>query len=257
METAPNSVPLFTFTAPTGSKYTIREQNGNDDDIISNSVEAENLMNISRFISAIVVETDVMGTPRVITAEEAHNLPSLDRYCILLQSRIFSYEKELEFTEDWGDKGEIEYTQDLTKYLFDYSKDPTEEELNEKPFAIPYYPNGKNIKDLEIVTKSGKEMLIDIFTGAGEAQVINLPLDKATKNATIIARNLRLLVNGKYEKVTNFKLFSTRDMREIRKFINENDPVFEGYTELKHPSTNEVRRRYLLSLDSFFYPGED
>ena len=64
-------------------------------DIISNSVEAENLMNISRFISAIVIETDVMGTPRTITAEEAHNLPSLDRYCILLQSRIFSYEKEL------------------------------------------------------------------------------------------------------------------------------------------------------------------
>ena len=257
METTPTSVPLFSFIAPSGSSYTIREQNGNDDDIISNAVEAENLMNISRFIAAIVESTDIMGTPRKLTAQEAHNLPSLDRYCILMQSRIFSYGSELEFTEEWGDKQEVEYTQDLHTYLFDYGEDPTEEGLNEKPFAIPYYPNGKKVKDLTFATRSGKDLKLDLMNGAGEAFVVNLPLEKQTKNSTILARNLQLMVDGKWETVQNFSLFSTKDMSDIRKFINENDPVFEGFTELVNPLTKQVKRRYLLTINSFFYPGED
>lgn len=46
------------FTVPSGYKYTIREQNGADDDILSNPVEAATLKNISRFIAAIVINTD-------------------------------------------------------------------------------------------------------------------------------------------------------------------------------------------------------
>ena len=256
METTPSQPIVHTFIAPSGSKYTIREQNGNDDDIISNAVEAGSLMNISRFIAAIVEETDVMGTPRRITAGEAHNLPSLDRYCVLIQSRIFSYGEELEFTEDWGEGGLVEYTQDLNNFLFNYGEEPTEEELSTKPFAIPYYPNGMAFKDIEFTTRSGKELMIDNMTGAAEAFVINLPLEKATKNSTIIARNLRLLVDGKYEKVKNFSLFSPKDMQDIRTHISENDPSFEGFTELKYPNSNETKKRYILSIDSFFYPGE-
>ena len=47
-----------TFTAPSGYEYTIREQNGADDDILSNPSEASTLINISRFIAGIVIDTN-------------------------------------------------------------------------------------------------------------------------------------------------------------------------------------------------------
>lgn len=256
METLSNT-PVFKFTAPSGFKYTIREQNGNDDDILSNYMEAENLMNISRFISAIIVETDFMGKNGRITPEEAHKIPSLDRYCIIFQSRILSYGPELEFKEDWGEKlGVVEYEQNLRDFLFNYNETPSKEELLEKPSAIPYYPLGKDIRELEFSTSSGKKLKIDILTGEGESFIVNLPPQKQTKNSALIARNLMLLVENKWEKVTNFAMFSPRDMMEIRTFIRDNDPIFEGTTEITHPGTGAVKTAYILAIDSFFYPWE-
>ena len=254
----PSTINTFKFTAPSGHYYVIREQNGNDDDILSNYTDAENLMNITKFISAIVVETDFVGGNGRLTPEEAHKIPSLDRYCILFQSRIFSYGPELEFKEDWGEKlSTVEYTQDLTDFVFqDYGKEPTSEELKNKPDAIPYYPYGKLIEGLDITLESGKELKMDVLTGEGEAFIVNLPPQKQTKNASLMARNLRLKVDGKFEKVTNFSMFTPKDMMEIRSFVRDYDPIFEGVTEITHPSTGATRTKYIMGIDSFFYPWE-
>lgn len=245
------------FYVPSGHRYTIREQNGNDDDIISNSVEAMSLMNISRFIAAIVVKTSASESG-VLTAEQAHRLPSLDRYCILLNSRIFSFGPELEFTEKWGGNlGEVEYSQNLNEFLFkDYSVTPESDELLAKPQAIPYYPMQGRVTDLEFTTSSGKTLKVDILTGEGESWVINLPLNKQTRNSNLMARNLRLEVNGKFEKVTNFSSFSPNDMKEIRTFVRENDPEWTGVTTITHPETGESRKKYIFAIEDFFYPGE-
>lgn len=246
------------FVAPSGYTYTIREQNGADDDILSNPVEALTLRNISAFIAAIVVNTDFTANGK-LTVDQAHNLPSLDRYCILLNSRIFSISNEVEFEHDWGKElgGVVNYTQDLEDYLFDYSKLPTEEELAEKPHAIPYYPNGKKIKDIQFSTTSGKDIMFDCLTAVGESMVINLPKEKRTKNQELIARNIRLKVGEKYEKVSSFHLFSVKDMMEIRKAIFELDPVFDGICELQNPNDpNLVEPISIVAIKDFFYPGE-
>ena len=93
-----------TFTAPSGYEYTIREQNGADDDILSNPSEASTLINISRFIAGIVIDTN-STTNRKLTVEQAHMMPSLDRYAILIKSRILSNGEDLEFEYDWGPDG--------------------------------------------------------------------------------------------------------------------------------------------------------
>ncbi len=43
------------FTAPSGRLFEIREQNGEDEEIITNPVDSKNLMNLTKYISAIVV----------------------------------------------------------------------------------------------------------------------------------------------------------------------------------------------------------
>lgn len=245
------------FTVPSGYKYTIREQNGADDDILSNQVDAMELKNLSRFIAAIVVDTDYTAN-RKLTLEQAHNLPALDKYCILFNSRIFSLGDTVEFEYDWGEQGgRVSYEQDVNEFLFDYAEDPTEEELEAKPFAIPYYPLGKQLKDIEFTTSSGKQVKFDLLTTKGEAYILNLPKEEQTKNKELIARNLHMLVNNKWEKVKSFHLFSVKDMKEIRTKVLESDPIFNGITELTNPHNPDMKTIInIAGIKDFFYPGE-
>ena len=246
----------FEFVTPSGHKVVIREQNGADDDILSNPVEASNLMNLSRFISSIVVKADYYENGK-LTVDQAHSLPVLDRYAILFNSRIFSLGETLDFDYDWKENGgKASYEQDLREFIFDYSKAPTEEELMAKPNAIPFYPGEKKIVDFEITTRSGKTLLFDLLTAKGEAWAANLPLEKQTRNVGLMARNLRLKVGDKYEAVSNFSMFSVKDMVDIRTVVNTYDPVFMGTTEIENPTTHEKIEVSVVAMSGFFYPGE-
>lgn len=244
----------FTFIAPSGSTYTIREQNGEDDDILSNPSTSSNLMNLSHFISSIVVSQNYFEGKSRLTPEDALNLPCNDRYAILINSRIHSIGEILEFTHDWGDKlGKVTYEVDLNEFVF--NKDPesiTEEDLRNKPEAIPLYVS-KQLKDIPF-NIGDKEFLFDALTGQGEQYQIELPLDKRTTNQKLIARNLRLKVNGNFEKVTNFRMFSVKEMSYIRKVVATNDPLFSGNTKITHPSNPDIVDYInILGLPNFFW----
>lgn len=245
------------FTTPSGHVVTIREQNGADDDILSNPADAATLMNLSKFVASIVVKSDYTQSGR-LTVDQVQNIPTLDRYCILINSRIFSLGETLDFDHDWGENrgGKCSYEQDLREFLFDYSKEPTPEELMAKPNAIPYYPMRGKTKDLSITTTSGKELLFDLMTPADESWVANLPLEKQTRNVVLLARNLRLKVQDKFEKVSNFSSFSAKDMGEIRKAVMAMDPIFMGTTEVQSPVTKEIESIAIVGLPGFFYPEE-
>lgn len=246
-----------TFTAPSGYKYTIREQNGADDDVLSNPSEVAGLMNISRFLAGIIVDTDY--TPnRLMTPEEVHNLPVLDKWAILFNSRIHSLGNILEFDYDWGKEGgKVAYEQDLEDFLFDYAEIPSEEILLSKKDAIPFYPNGKVFTDIDFTTSRGNHLKFDLLTTKGEAYVMSLPLEKRTKNQSLIARNLRLEVEGRWDKVTNFSMFSVKEMNEIRRTVSSLDPTFYGTTTVVNPSYPDmVGSVSLLSAKDFFYLEE-
>lgn len=246
------------FTVPSGFKYTIREQNGADEDILSNPSEAANMMNISRFLAGIIVDTDY--TPnRLMTPEEVHNLPVLDKWAILFNSRIHSLGNTLEFEYDWGKEngGAVMYEQDLEDYLFDYAETPTQEILLSKMDAIPYYPLGKQSRDIEFETSRGHKFRFDLLTSHGEVYLSTLPLEKRTKNQSLIARNLRLEVDGNWEKVTNFSMFNVKEMAEIRGKVGSIDPLFKGTTKLVNPSYPDLTAEIqIVSAHDFFYLGE-
>lgn len=72
--------------------------------------------------------------------------------------------------------------------------------MDEKPNAIPYYLEQKKLVDYEVVLSSGKQVMFDLMTGAGERWLVMLPIEKQTKSAGLMARNLRLLVDNKWER---------------------------------------------------------
>lgn len=261
MDNTMNNERIYEFIGPSGHSYTIREQNGNDDDVLSNQSEASTLMNISRFISGIIVNTSFKSNGLITPEEVQQEMPILDRTAILLQSRIHSLGDTLEFNYNWG-KGPdgkelvISYEQDLYELLFDYSKTPDEETLNQKPNAVPFYAGGKKLTNLEINTRSGKQLQFDILTPAGEVFIMSTPSTLQTVNTGLLARNLRLLVDGKYERVQNFKLFSPKDMQDIRNAVNQYDPIYLGMIDIENTQTKVTTKVPFMSLDNFFYLGE-
>lgn len=248
----------YQFIAPSGATYTIREQNGMDDDILSNPSTANDLMNISNFISAIVVDQNFYEHSGKISPSEALRLPCNDRYAILINSRIHSVGNDLDFKYNWGNPtGEVTYSIDLSELVFNKSVDElTDEDLKSKPEAIPMYP-GNQFKDIQINLPDGKELLFDIMSGESEQHMIKLPLEKRTKNQELIARNLRLNVNGNFERVTNFSMFTKKQMEYIRKVVLSLDPIYSGNVKVEHPNDSSIYSYVnIIGVPDFFWPGE-
>ena len=252
----------LTFKLPSGYEVTIREQNGEDDDNLSNPEDAKTFMNNSKFIAGIVTDTDITAT-RLLTADDVQKMPSLDRYTIMINSRIFSLGKTLEFRYDWEGPAEgqvrtIDYEVDLKEeFLFDYGTIPTMQEMEAKPNAIPFYPVLKQSKGITFTTKSGKELCFDLLSAEGESYVMNLPMNERTKTQELIARNLKLKVGENYEIVKNFRMFSSQDMMDIRSTVKGMDPIFPGTTQIEDPDTGQRIMVPVMAVDNFFYPREN
>lgn len=247
----------FTFMAPSGRTFTIREQNGEDEEIITNPVDSKNLMNLTKYISAIVVKTNATSYGK-LTLEDALRLPVLDRYCILFNSRIFSLGKEVEFTYKWSKDNTITYSQDLEEFILDYSN-PTKEELEAKPNAIPCYVGTKDSSgfvkmEYEEELNSGKVIQFSLMDGEKESELVTLPKNKLTRNSGLLVRKLKLKVGNEFERVENFSLFTSRDMAEIHRLVNTVDPIFHGTTQIENPEEPELVVDYpIMAAPDFFY----
>lgn len=256
-----------TFTAPSGTQYTIREQNGQDEEILTNTIEANRGMNITNFLQGIIMSTSKKDGK--LTTAEVLDLPCLDRACIMLQSRIFSIGEELVFTHRWLEKGDpekyqdVEYSQDLREFLFDdygckdtISPEELAKAIQEKPKAIPFYPSTTD-EYITLNLKSGKKARFKVSNGHTELYLLNLKESEQTRNSNLIARHLELQVDGKWERVFNFSLFSIKDMQEIRKAANAYDPVPDLTVNLCNPETGEFTEIPLFAISDFFFPEGD
>lgn len=253
-----------TFVAPSGTEYTIREQNGQDEEILTNMGDIKKGMNINNFLQGIIVSSSKKAGK--LSMQDVMDMPILDRSCILIQSRIFSIGETLEFEYSWPNPQNIEkprkfeYELDLHEYLFDdYSKPEaiTEEMLLEKPKGIPFYPIRQEEKYYTFDLRSGKKIRFHLANGHSEIYLMKLTDDQRTRNTDLIMRGLELNVEGNWEKVFNFSLFSTKDMRELRKYVNSIDPSADLSTPVQDPETGEVEEVSIMGLVSFFFPEED
>lgn len=104
------------LVAPSGYKYTIREQNGADEDILSNPVDSKDLTNLAKFIAAIVVSTDFTKSGK-LTVEQSRAIPALDRNYILIKNRMFSMGDTVEFDYTFNDGTSYGFEQDLNELV--------------------------------------------------------------------------------------------------------------------------------------------
>jgi hypothetical protein len=250
---------LATVILPSGSTVTIREQNGDDDEIISSFITGNDPVGpINRFVAALVLKHNYKFSDKsdVLTPKEVLNIPLRDKYFILMTSRIFSISDNIKFNWDWQNgRPEVPYEEDLLQYMWDYNKEfPYQGDIDYFKHRIQPYP--ENQACIEVNLSSGKKVRYYLLDGHGESYIMGLADSDKSINTPIRARRLEIFDNGNWMKVESFKVFKSYEMAELRDSINTYDKPFDGLTDLHNPYTNETVSIPLLAIPDFFFPRE-
>jgi len=246
------------LVTPSGFKVVLRQQNGDDDDIISNAANSVDGTAINNFVRAIIVDSDISPTGTLVLGDVL-NIKLCDKYFIILASRIFSLGQILKFSFKWENIPEpVDYEEDLSKYIWDYSKPEFPLKFNDPDYFEYRIQPHQYQKALtkQFTTQSGKVLKYTFINGEGEKYLLKLTPETQSKNKELIARDLQLFLNEKWIKVENFKSFSPIDMSDIRKEIDETDPSISLISQLESPVTHEKIDYPIVSTMDFFFPRE-
>ena len=248
----------FDFVTPSGLALVIREQTGEDDDILSGAKDATDASSSNKFIAGIVVHAHHTDNGK-FNLDDALNHKLCDKYAIMIASRIFSLGNICKLTYEWPDGFEGEYEEDLALYIWDYYDE-------NKPFPVPgdeaYFkyrikphPHGPE-RARVFKLKNGKIVRYQFMTGHGEKFLMGLPDDKQSINAELLARKIELKIKDNWAQVQNFKTFTALEMGEIRHDVEENDPGVSLLSDFEHPTTKQVISFPIVGNPDFFFPRE-
>lgn len=252
----PINAPELTIVLPSGATHIIREQNGDDDEILSKIKYTNDGEAMARFIAAITIKD---GTGKKPNFEDILTWPSNDVYVTLLKSRINSLGNGVEFSMICPKENcetETSYSEDLSKFDWDYSKPfPTNQSKLYKPFACKPYPEGTK-KEFILVTSSGKKIKWNLLDAASAKLILELPEDNLSRNIQLTMRKASIETGGKFMLLTHFGLLSARDMTELRKDIGIKDPEFPFYSHVtcSNPKCKFKSQIPVPSQSTFFFP---
>lgn len=247
------------FVTPSKLHIVIREQNGEDEDVIS---KAKNLKdgNAIHYFLAGIIQT-VNGAK--VGSNYVENMRNRDKYYTLLKSRIFSLGETLTYHHRCSNpncnkpqgKEDPLYEEDLSLYDKDFSdKAPVDERPDFQYRIQPYIAEGTH---RELKLYSGKELRYKFLTGVEEKKVMQKDRDSMSKNSDIMLRELEWKnENDQWQKVSHFGIFSSKEMTAIRKDIEKHDTPFEAISETTCPFCGTVDYISLLAQPDFFFPGE-
>jgi len=250
---------VLTLTTPSGHEVIIRQQTGEDDDVLSNAAGTEDGSSSNKFVQGIVVHTN-MTTNGKFNSDDARALKLCDKYFIMIASRIFSIGQILKFEYKWDDlKIPTSYEEDLGLFIWEYGNaDKPFPELGSPEYfkyRIAPHKFGKD-KFRELTLASEKLVRYTFMNGNGEKYLMGLPLDQQSVNAELKARGLELKIGKKWVIVQSFKNFTPIDMMEIRRDVEDNDITTNLASELEHPKKGTKVEFPIVGSTDFFYPRE-
>lgn len=245
---------------PSGYNVTIREQNGADDDILSNQSLSKDLSNLNLFIAGLVVKTNLpFAKGERLDSKTVLKMSLRDKYYLIFRSRIFNIGNEISWEYDWGkdNGGKANYKEDLNNYIWDFAKEFPEPESSEYKETLvephlkdPYIP-------LEFTLRSGKKLRCTALNGESEQYLLKLRMDQQTRNTELKARFLEIDIDGNWMKVENFSMFSKREMVELHQIVTLVDPNVDVSTELVNPKDETINIQFpIIGAPDFFFPGE-
>lgn len=259
---AMNHGQTLKFTLPSLKYWVeIREQNGADDDILSNEALAKDLTNLDVFISSLVLNTNlpVASNKKTLSASDVKLLALRDKYYIVFMSRIHTIGDVVRIKYDWGQNngGQVEYIVNLREeFIWNFDMDFPEEGSSNylKSLIKPYDTDPYELLEFTLVT--GKHLRFKPLNGESEKYLMKLNIDQQTKNSEIKARSLQLNMDSDWIKIENFQMFTKKEMIEINSYVSVLDPNMNANTELENPKDGSILNYPVIATVDFFFPEE-
>lgn len=249
-----------TFIIPTGEEITIRETNGEDEDVISRVGDASNGASINKYISRIIRGTNIPGKTSM-SELDVKNWPLANKYFTLLKSRLQNAGNLLvfEFTcPHCSYKHPTPFEEDLSIYDWDLSKGNPPEDDPHSATRIRKYPMGGQT-EFKYTLTSGREISFELLSGKSEEYSLNKRREDISKNDELRSRKLKFKSEqGEWVEVENFRTFSTKEMSQIRGLVNKVDISFnmESTITCQNPRCGIISTVPLIAIPAFFFPTE-
>lgn len=247
------------FMVPSMVTITIRENNGDDEGLLSTISASADGSNVRNYM-ANVVEKGVNGKKQL--ADEFLKWKVNDLYYTLIVQRVFNLGHEFKFTSECPNcKHSNEYEEDLREWIVDeFSPDGNsvqaatpEIELKAIKNSPPAYPLGG--LDLVQVTLSNQmQFRFEILTIEGERRLDTMSSTQRNINASLIQRNLEMLMPEGWKKITFFRDLNSRLMAELRGAVAKHDKQWQPLAELTCEQCGDKSKENLLFLPGFYYP---
>lgn len=242
------------ITLPSSKVLEIRENTGEDEGTLSSIKGAMDGSSITNYIKSI---TDVMGDG--ITLEEIADMHVNDRHATLFHARLHSIGNMFTFEHTCQNeecKKTFPWEEDLSEYVNGPNEDRKPHEVEYiTANMVPKYPMGLE-KTHTFVLKSGRNLKFDLMTGNLLKQAADKNLTDTNINTKLLSRNLGLMHNSQFELSTHFRMYSSKDMSEIRKVVKEVDPEWNPVSKLNCPHCGFENHVEILSNPNFFFPTE-
>lgn len=248
--------PTEDVVCPSSMPVTIRERNGDDEDILSKLKDNKSTAAMHKFLAAIIVN------PK-LTFEDVAKMRVKDKYYLMFKSRIQSLGYEVNFDHTFTDGDEktktVNFDEDLSNYDWDFSKPltefPKENDNNFFKHRCTHYPDTLMDDTFEFELLSKKKCRMEYLNGLGESKSLKKDTGDLTINDKLIIRNFEVqLENGTWQKVERFSMFTAREMQEIRTKLDQMDKPFDLITEVINPLTGQSEQISLFLKESFFFP---
>ncbi len=243
---------------PDGFVVTIRERNGEDEDILSKVKDNKDNTAINNFLASIIVD------PK-LTPQQIGEMKIKSKYYLLFRSRIQSLGSKVifkhTFTGDEDKTKEAYFEEDLNNWDWDFSKPIEEFPLKPEDAGYfkykckPYPKDSKEKEVFELTLASGKKCRMKYLTGEGETKSLGKQMGELTINDKLRVREFELQMNsGNWEKIERFNMMTAKDMAEIRVKLEEMDNQFDLAVETVNPLTNQQEFISMFLKEDFFFP---
>lgn len=245
---------VIELVTPSKYKVIIRQQTGEDDDVVSDPSGSFMGESLNKFVQGIIIKHGLCDN-KAPSYQDIEDMKLCDKYFVIIASRIFSLSNILRFEYEWPDGITAEYEENLEDFIWDYSLEefPHKGDKGYNSKRIPPHKHQGTGMEFDIGKKKFKFTFIN---GVGEKYLMTLPMKDLSKNAELKARDLHMEIGEKWVKVDNFKALSAREMVEIRKTVFDNDPVMDIATDIPHPKSGETLSFGILTTPDFLFPRE-
>lgn len=245
--------PEAVITLPSKNKVTIREQTGDDEEILSRAT-SEKGANVLAYLASVIIHDEELGR-KPLTTDVGLYQPNDINY-LLFKCRRHNLGDDFKF-EHTCENPECGCTQNYLEDLKIFDGDLFSKDYKPHRFGVRANPSG-NIKSLEFTLASGKQLRMNILSQTAQTTALDMPADKRTVMQNFYARNLEMLYNDQWIEVTSFMGFGPKETTELRNILKNSD-ILNEFAPLAHIVCPECKTPDYINIllhSDFFFPTE-